>query len=281
MYKNNSFLVIIPARGGSKGLPGKNIKELCGKPLVAWSIEAGLKSKYVDEVMTSTDDEKIAEISKKYGASVPFLRPSELASDTATTFDTVKHTIDYYKNELKKEFDYIVLLEPTSPLREVFDIDMAIEILLESRADSIVGICKTESQNPAFLVSKNENGLISGYENKDMVVLRRQEIKDVYFFEGTIYVSKTDVLLDKKTFYHDNTIGYEVPKYKALEIDDIIDFVMVEAIMKYKGNYKNEKTLGVYFSRMRAWRAVRFKIGNCRGRSVYYTTAVFDIFFIL
>lgn len=238
MYKNNSFLAIIPARGGSKGLPGKNIKELCGKPLVAWSIEAGLKSKYVDEVMTSTDDEKIAEISKKYGASVPFLRPSELASDTATTFDAVKHTIDYYKNELKKEFDYIVLLEPTSPLREVFDIDMAIEILLESRADSIVGICKTESQNPAFLVSKNENGLISGYENKDMVVLRRQEIKDVYFFEGTIYVSKTDVLLDKKTFYHDNTIGYEVPKYKSLEIDDIIDFVMVEAIMKYKGNYK-------------------------------------------
>ena len=144
MYKNNSFLAIVPARGGSKGLPGKNIKELCGKPLVAWSIEAGLKSKYVDEVMVSTDDEKIAEISKKYGANAPFLRPSELASDTATTFDAVKHTIDYYKNELKKEFDYIVLLEPTSPLREVCDIDRAIEILLESKADSIVGICKTE-----------------------------------------------------------------------------------------------------------------------------------------
>ena len=225
MYKNNSFLAIIPARGGSKGLPGKNIKELCGKPLVVWSIEAGLNSKYLDEVMVSTDDEKIAEISKKYDANVPFLRPSELASDTATTFDTVKHTIDYYKNELKKEFDYIVLLEPTSPLREVCDIDMAIEILLESKADSIVGIC-------------NENGLISGYENKDMRVLRRQDIKDVYFFEGTIYVSKTDVLLDKKTFYHDNTIGYEVPKYKSLEIDDIEDFVMVEAIMNYKGYKK-------------------------------------------
>ena len=238
MYKNNSFLAIVPARGGSKGLPGKNIKELCGKPLVAWSIEAGLKSKYVDEVMVSTDDEKIAEISKKHGANVPFLRPSDLASDTATTFDAVKHTIDYYKNELKKEFDYIVLLEPTSPLREVCDIDRAIEILLESKADSIVGICKTESQNPAFLVSKDEKGLIAGYENKDMRVLRRQEIKDVYFFEGTIYVSKTDVLLDKKTFYHDNTIGYEVPKYKSLEIDDIDDFVMVEAIMNYKG-YKN------------------------------------------
>ena len=224
MYKNNSFLAIVPARGGSKGLPGKNIKELCGKPLVAWSIEAGLKSKYVDEVMVSTDDEKIAEISKKYGANVPFLRPSELASDTATTFDAIKHTIDYYKNELKTEFD---------------DIDRAIEILLESKADSIVGICKTESQNPAFLVSKDEKGLISGYENKDMRVLRRQEIKDVYFFEGTIYVSKTDVLLDKKTFYHSNTIGYEVPKYKSLEIDDIDDFVMVEAIMNYKG-YKND-----------------------------------------
>ena len=235
MYKNKTFLGIIPARGGSKGLPGKNIKELCGKPLIAWSIESGLKSKYLDEVMVTTDSKDIANIAKQYGASVPFLRPDVLASDTATSFDAIKHTIEFYKNEFDKEFDYIVLIEPTSPLREARDIDIAIEQLFNSNADSIVGICKTEDQNPAFLVFKNEKDFISGYENHDMKILRRQDIKDVYFFEGTIYISKTDVLLNKKTFYHENTIGYVVPKYKSLEIDDIDDFIMVEAIMKHKG----------------------------------------------
>jgi CMP-N,N'-diacetyllegionaminic acid synthase len=108
-------------------------------------------------------------------------------------------------------------------------------MLLNSKADSIVGICKTESQNPAFLVLKDSNNYIRGYENNKIKVLRRQEIKDVFFLEGSVYISKTDVYLKKKTFYHENTIGYEVPKYKSLEIDDIYDFIMVEAIMKFKG----------------------------------------------
>lgn len=236
MYKDKSFLAIIPARGGSKGLAGKNIKELCGKPLIAWSIEAGLKSKYIDELIVSTDYQNIADISKEYGANVPFLRPDYLASDTATSFDAVKHAIDYYKNKLNREFDYIILLEPTSPLREVNDIDNAIEkLLLGSSAKSIVGISKTEDQNPAFLVKKNSEDYISGYENKNMKVLRRQDILDVYFFEGTVYISETKTLEKKKTFYHEQTIGFEVPKYKSLEIDDMDDFVMVESIMKHKG----------------------------------------------
>lgn len=235
MYKNKSFLAIIPARGGSKGLLGKNMKELCGKPLIAWSIKAGLESKYIDEVMVTTDSKEIAIVAKAHGAVVPFLRPDYLAGDTATTFDAIKHAIDFYKTELRKKFDYIVLLEPTSPLREVCDIDVAIETLLNSSSDAIVGISKTEGQNPAFLITLNENNRLLGYENSDMKVLRRQDVKDVYFFEGTIYISKTKTLLDKKTFYHQNTLGYEVPKYKSLEIDDMEDFVMVEAIMKYKG----------------------------------------------
>ena len=235
MYKNKTFLAIIPARGGSKGLVGKNIKELCAKPLIAWSIESGLKSKYIDEVVVSTDYEEIANIAKEHGANVPFLRPTYLANDTSTSFDAIKHTIEFYKDELNQEFDYIVLLEPTSPLREFEDIDSAIEKLLLSSAEAIVGICKTEDQNPAFLVHKDNNDFIAGYVDKDMKVKRRQDIEDVYFFEGTIYISKTDMLLKKQTFYHEKTIGYEVPKYKSLEIDDIYDFIMVEAIMKYKG----------------------------------------------
>ncbi len=238
MYKEKSFLAIIPARSGSKGLPGKNIKELCGKPLIAWSIEVGLKSKYIDKVMVTTDSQEIANIAKKYGANVPFLRPSNLSSDTSATFSTLEHVINHYKNKLNQEFDYVILLEPTSPLREVEDIDNAIVCLLDSTADSIVGIAKTEDQNPAFLIEKDSKNFIQGYEDKGMTVLRRQDIKDVYFFEGTIYVSKTKTLLNKETFYHENTIGFEVPKYKSLEIDDIDDFVMVEAVMKYKGYEK-------------------------------------------
>ena len=240
MYKDNTFLAIIPARGGSKGLPGKNIKEICNKPLIAWSIEAGLKSQYLDEVVVSTDYQDIANISKQYGASAPFLRPDCLASDTTTSFEAIKHAIDYYKNELNKEFDYIVLLEPTSPLRESNDIDLAIEDLMNSNADSIVGIGKTEDQNPAFLVNMNNKRYISGYEDKAMSIKRRQDILDVYFFEGSIYISKITSLLENKTFYHEKTIGYVFPKYKTLEIDDMDDFIMVEAMMRYK-EYSNEK----------------------------------------
>lgn len=238
MYDNKTFLAIIPARGGSKGLPKKNIKMLCGKPLIAWSIEIGMQSAYLDEVMVTTDSQEIADVAQKYGANVPFLRPQELASDTSSSFDAIYHVLEFYKDILKKEFDYVVLLEPTSPLRETSDIDSAIERLMQSNADAIVGICKTEDQNPAFLITKNEKNHLVGYQNKEMTVLRRQEIEDVYFFEGTIYVSKTDTLLAKKTFYHETTIGYEVPKYKSLEIDDMDDFVMVEAIMKHKGYEK-------------------------------------------
>lgn len=233
MYKDKTFLAIIPARSGSKGLPNKNIKPLCGKPLMAWSIEVGLQSDYIDEVVVSTDSQEYAEIAKSYGAQVPFLRPKELSSDTSTTFDSIKHTIDFYKEELKKEFDYIVLLEPTSPLRQISDIDNAIKILFETQdADSIVGICKTESQNPAFLISLTPNHTIQGYINKDFHPIRRQDIKDIYFFEGTIYISKTHSLLEHKNFYHSRTLGYEVPKWKSLEVDDEDDFLMIEAMMK-------------------------------------------------
>jgi len=237
MYEGKTFLAVIPARGGSKGLPGKNIRELCGKPLIAWSIEAGLKSKYIDEVMVTTDSEEIASVASRFGASVPFLRPPELATDTATSFDVIKHVLQFYEGNGNRKFDYLVLLEPTSPLRDAGDVDAAIERLLSNpSASSIVGICKTESQNPAFLVKKSNENFLVGYENRDMKVLRRQDISDVYFFEGSVYVSKVDALLANKTFYHGCTSGYEVPKWKSLEIDDIDDFVMVEALMKYKEN---------------------------------------------
>lgn len=237
MIQGRRIIAIIPARGGSKGLPGKNIRPLCGKPLIAWSIEAGIASQYIDVVMVTTDSEDIARVAHEYGADIPFIRPPELASDTATSFDTVKHTIDFYKSKLNKTFDYIVLLEPTSPLRSTDDIDQSIEkLLMTSGATSIVGICKTESQNPAFLVKKLDKDFLMGYETADMKVLRRQDISDVYFFEGSVYVSETHELMNKKTFYHERTIGHTVPKWKSYEIDDLDDFIVVEALLSFKAS---------------------------------------------
>ncbi len=235
MYKNKSFIAIIPARSGSKGLPDKNIKHLCGKPLLSWSIEVALQSKYIDEVVVSTDSEEYATIAKSYGSNVPFIRPSEFATDIASRKDVIKHTLDFYKQE-GKEFDYIIFLEPTSPLRTVDDINNAIKQLIESKdkAQSIVGVSELESFHPAFLINLNKGFLEFLNSNQKSTVLRRQDLETFYFYEGSLYISEVDSYL-KKEFYHDGTLGYIVPKWKSVEIDDIEDFVMVESIMKYKG----------------------------------------------
>ena len=239
MYKNNSFLAIVPARGGSKGLLGKNIKELCGKPLVAWSIEAGLNSKYIDEVMVSTDDKKIAEISKQHGANVPFLRPSELASDTATTFDAVKHTIDYYKNELKKKFDYIVLLEPTSPLRENNDIDIMIEKIVDNQEefDSISSIGEAH-EHPSIMKQIVNKNYIVPFCKELKVTTRRQDNEKAYFPYGVAYIAKIKNFLEEETFYTKRNTFYEIKRYQCYEIDDLYDFLAIENIMKYEWRLK-------------------------------------------
>lgn len=239
MYKNKTFLAIIPARGGSKGLTGKNIKELCGKPLIAWSIEAGLKSKYLDEVMVTTDYQNIAEISKQYGANVPFLRPDELASDTATSFDAIKHTIEYYKNELSKEFDYIVLLEPTSPLREANDIDNMIEKIIqnEDNFDSIVSIGEVH-EHPSIMKKIVNKNYLSSYCVELEMKSRRQDNDIAYFPYGVAYIVKTKSLLDERTFYTKRNTFYEIRRYQCYEIDDMYDFLAIENIMKYEWSLK-------------------------------------------
>lgn len=237
MIDGKSVLAVIPARGNSKGLPGKNLLPLAGKPLIAWSIEVALASKYVDFVLVSTDSEAIAKVSREAGANVPFLRPKNLASDTSPTIDALDHAINYCSENLGKEFDLTVLLEPTSPLRDVNDVDEALEELNSAQnAESIVGVCRTESQNPAFLVRRNEAGFLSGYSEGGMKAIRRQDIEDIYFFEGSIYASTTNCLLERRTFYHENTVGFVMPKWKSLEIDDQEDFVMAEALMKLRGD---------------------------------------------
>jgi CMP-N,N'-diacetyllegionaminic acid synthase len=223
-------LGVIPARGGSKGLPGKNIRPLNGKPLIAWTIDEAKASKMISKVIVSTDDKEIARVAEGYGAEVPFYRPAELASDTATSMDVIIHALDFFAAK-GEHFDVVMMLEPTSPLRERADIDKALQMLASTEgAESVVGICKSEASHPDFLVTLTGEGFLRS--KADFIVKRRQELEDVYFYEGTLYASYVDVLRKKRNFYHNNTLGYIVPRWKSFEVDDMLDMVIIEAVMK-------------------------------------------------
>lgn len=229
-----NVLFIIPARGGSKGLPGKNIKPLLGKPLLAWSVEVALKASQKlagSKVIVSTDSREIADIAAAYGAEVPFMRPAELASDTASSIDVIMHAIHFYENN-GITFSHVAMIEPTSPQRSAEDLLKALDQLdAKSGAESIVGVCRTESCHPLFL-TKLQNGFLVPYENKEFKVYRRQDIDEVFFFEGSLYISKTESIKERKSFYHEKTLGYVLPKWKSFEIDDLDDFIIIEALMK-------------------------------------------------
>ncbi len=234
MYNNKTFLVIILARSGSKGLPGKNIKNINGKPLVVWSIEAGLNSKYIDKLTVSTDSEEYAKIAKSFGAEVPFIRPNEISTDESSRKDAIEYSLDFFKDK-GMTYDYVILLEPTSPLTTGKDIDSAIEqLFLEESAEAIVGVSLSEASHPNFSVELNNGFLNFISKDQKSSVVRRQDLEDYYFYDGSLYISEVDKYLEKE-FYHEKTLGYVTPKWKSLEIDDIDDFVMVEAVMKYRG----------------------------------------------
>ena len=224
---NKTFLAIIPARGGSKRLPRKNILDLCGKPLISWSIEAALKSKYISKVVVSSDDEEILNISSNFGADI-IKRPYELANDTATTFDTVKHTIDNFEN-----YDYIVLLQPTSPLRNEKHIDEAIELLEEKQADAIVSVCEME-HSPLWSNTLPQNGSMKNFLRKEILNKRSQDLEKYYRLNGAIYICKTDKLLENKGFFlKENIFSYIMDRKNSIDIDEEIDFFMAKEYIKY------------------------------------------------
>jgi N-acylneuraminate cytidylyltransferase/CMP-N,N'-diacetyllegionaminic acid synthase len=201
--------------------------------LIGWPIEAARNSMYIDKIIVSTEDDEIAEIALASGAEVPFVRPIELASDTASSFAVIEHALSHLSSTVQK-FDYIVLLEPTSPTTEAIDIDKALELLLRKReiADAIVSVAKLEGTHPAFAVHINDSGLLNPYiEDGFNSVIRRQDLKSLYYFDGTVYISDVIALLAHKGFYHNRTLPYVVPKWKSFEVDDITDFVCIESII--------------------------------------------------
>ena len=234
MIKGKKVLAVIPARGGSKGLPGKNIRPMCGKPLIVWSIEKGKLSKYVDTLLVTTDCPEIASIAKNAGAYVPFLRPTELALDHTTTYETLRHSIAFLNKRDGKVFDYVVLLEPTSPLREDDDVDKMLEHLLKNadEFDSIISVGEVD-EHPS-IVRRINGSRLEPYCPDIKQTKRRQDNEPAYFPFGVAYIAKTDVLLTEDTFYTERSTFFKIKRYQNYEIDDIYGFLCTESIMKFE-----------------------------------------------
>lgn len=224
-------IAIIPARSGSKGLPNKNIKNLNGFPLMSYTIKAALEAECFDEVMVSTESSQYAEIAKRYGANVPFYRSEEMSQDSAGTWDTVREVLVRYK-EIGKEFDYVALLQPTSPLRDAYDIKAAFEKLQMNKINNVVSI--TEVEHPVQWCFKLGNGRTMD----DMALspynyIRRQDLEKYYRENGAIYIiDAKKILREEYNFYADQCYGYEMPQEKSIDIDTALDFLVAEIILK-------------------------------------------------
>ena len=225
MLSCKTFLAIVPARGGSKRFPRKNILDLNGKPLIAYSIEAGLQSKYIDKVIVTSDDEEILNISKEFGADI-IKRPDELASDIATSFDAIKHTI-----ENVDKYDYIILLQPTSPLRGAVQIDEAIDLLETKEANAVVSVCAMD-HSPLWSNTLPQDASMQGFLRDEVLNKRSQDLEKYYRLNGAIYICKTDKLLEEESFLlKENIFAYVMDRESSIDIDEKIDFKIAEVLI--------------------------------------------------
>lgn len=228
MYKNKRFVGIIPARSGSKGLKDKNIKDLKGKPMIAYTIEAARDSNVFDDIIVSTDSQLYADISIEYGALVPFLRPKHLSTDTAKTNDVIEHVIKELK-QVGKEYDYLMILQPTSPLRTSEDIVEAIKLLFEKKANSVISVCEVE-HSPLYMNTLDKSLSMEKFLAKG-TKSRRQELPKYYRLNGAIYLSKVDYFLKYKDLYKEKSYAYIMDKKRSIDIDDELDFKLAEYIL--------------------------------------------------
>ena len=224
------MLAVIPARGGSKGLPGKNIKMLNGKPLIAYSIESALESKFIDRVIVSTDDEEIAEVALKFDAEVPFLRPKELSEDNSKSIDNFIYTIDKL-NESEKRIDSFIVLQPTSPLRKSKHIDEAISLFHKKNALSVVSV--VESQIPLNWHKKIlDSGVLVDYFKNCVNNQNRQEGEKLFLPNGAIYIFDFLTLKNNYNYYNEKTYPYIMNEIDSLDIDTLMDFKLAELLIK-------------------------------------------------
>lgn len=227
------FLGLITARGGSKRLPGKNLLPIAGKPLLAWTIEAALSARRLDRLVLSTDDERIAATGRDYGAEVPFIRPAALASDTASGHDVVVHALTTLA-ERGEHYDYVVVLQPTSPLRSAHDIDDAIELLLARDARGVVSVCRTDHP-PEWSNTLPDDLSMRDFFRPGLRATRSQDLPPSYRLNGAIYIHDCVALLgsDTDTTNMDaQTYAYIMPRERSVDIDEPIDLEFAELLLR-------------------------------------------------
>lgn len=229
MYAEFSILALIPARGGSKGLPNKNILECAGKPLIEWTISAALDVSLIDDVLVSTDSVDIATVAKRAGASVPFLRPDELATDDSSMLDSVKHAWESHRDAKGRPYDYLVLLQPTSPLRTSAHIYDAIDFYFENRqsnGDTLASVYKVDQKNGWLMQPEGESGYIRFCLNVGSKNPQRQKLKPYYLPNGAIFIVKGDAL--GEGLYRDNTLPFVMAKESSIDVDTSDDLKAAE-----------------------------------------------------
>lgn len=227
-------LGLIPARGGSKGVPRKNIKFLAGKPLLGYTAEAALAAKRLTRVILSTDDEEIAETGRSFGIEVPFLRPVELAEDTTPTLPVVQHAIHFL--ELRGDrFDAVCLLQPTNPLRRTSDIDGCIELMESAQADTVFTMLTVPAEhNPHWVYFRNADGSLRLSTGESSPIPRRQDLPPAFHREGSVYVARRDVVMLGNSLYGSRVIGYEIERSRSVNIDNLEDWKRAELLVREK-----------------------------------------------
>lgn len=230
MTKSLKILGVIPARGGSKGIPHKNIVKVGGKPLVAWTIQASLKSKFIDKTVVSSDDPKILEIAKKFGAQI-IKRPKALATDKAPATPVVKHVLTYLKNKQNYLPDIIAYLQPTSPLRNCKDIDEAIKLLLKENATAVISVYEIDNKYLKSFILDNK-GYLKGQGGIQHQFSNRQDTPRLYIPNGAIYLIKRKTFLQSKQLFSNKTLPYLMSPKKSLDLDTPADLKLLRRIFK-------------------------------------------------
>ena len=224
-------LGLIPARGGSKGLPHKNVLPLAGKPLIAHTIEAALGSGVLDRAIVSTDDEEIVRISKGFGAETPFIRPPQLATDQVSIYPAITHCLQWLEEHEGYCPDYLMLLQPTSPLRTSEDIINAVNLAVANDADGVVSLCQAKP-HPYWSKRVERSGTMADFITQQDPNYHRQSLPDAYAVNGAIYLAKPKLLLEKDSFYSDRTYAYIMPEERSLDIDTAWDLQLADLIMR-------------------------------------------------
>lgn len=223
-----SVLAIIPARGGSKGIPGKNIKKFAGKPLISWTIEEAKKSKYISRLILSSDDDEIIMIAQQYGCEIPFKRPKELAEDNTSGMIPVLHALQ----NINEKFDYVLLLQPTSPLRTVEDIDQCIEYTISTNSTFVVSISEV-NKSPYWMYEIDQQDTMKKLMTNDNTPAIRQQLSKVYVLNGALYIGKVEQFQMYQTFLTNETKGFIMPQDRSFDIDSPLDFWICEQLKQY------------------------------------------------